>query len=47
MYKQHYEYLAKLPKLVFERKRKRFKIDFESKVTTAEDAESRLFSVET
>jgi hypothetical protein len=47
LYKQYHEYLAKLPKIIFQRKLKRFKIEFESKVMTAEDEKHRHFTVET
>ena len=47
LYEQHHEYLTKLPKVAFHRKRKKLTIEFESKVMTAEEEESRSWTVET
>ena len=47
LFKQYHAYLEKLPKITFHRKLRRVTIEFESKVRTAEDEESRRVSVET
>ncbi len=47
LYTQHHEYLTKLPKIAFHRKRKKLRIEFESKVMTAEEEESRSWTIET
>ena len=47
LFEKYHKYLEKLPKITFHRKLGRVKIEFESKVRTAEDEESRRASVET
>jgi hypothetical protein len=46
LFKKHHRNLEKLPKITFHRKLRRVKIEFESKVRTAEDEECRRRSVE-
>ena len=43
---EYHEYLATLPKVAFQRKRKRVRIEFVSTTRTGEDDESNRFSVE-
>lgn len=47
LFEKHHKYLETLPRIIFRRKQRTVKIEFESKVQTAEDEASRRVSIET